>query len=140
MKKAYVALLHLYPSSHRALFAPEMSLVFERAAEEHRGRGRLAFLRFAVAEFLGILFGAGREWFVTCTRPSAREQALRAAAEQSGLPYEVVRAQQQTDLCVKHMVNAIASHDFTKARFFSEAERRSRENLRALRQKYNIAE
>src|SRR2546428_306382 len=38
------------------------------------------------------------------------------------------------------MENAIANHEFEKARFYSDEERKERENLRALREKYPLAE
>ena len=37
-------------------------------------------------------------------------------------------------------INAIASHEFEKARFYSDEERKERENLRALREKYQLDE
>jgi ATP-dependent Clp protease ATP-binding subunit ClpC len=36
------------------------------------------------------------------------------------------------------MENAIANHEFEKARFYSDEERKGRENLRQLREKYNL--
>jgi ATP-dependent Clp protease ATP-binding subunit ClpC len=36
------------------------------------------------------------------------------------------------------MENAIANHEFEKARFYSDEERKERENLRLLREKYNL--
>jgi ATP-dependent Clp protease ATP-binding subunit ClpC len=36
------------------------------------------------------------------------------------------------------MENSIASHEFEKARFYSDEERKERENLRQLREKYNL--
>ena len=36
------------------------------------------------------------------------------------------------------MENAIANHEFEKARFYSDEERKERENLRVLREKYNL--
>jgi len=41
---------------------------------------------------------------------------------------------------VHRMENAIANHEFEKARFYSDEERKERENLRLLREKYNIDE
>src|SRR5437660_11195934 len=38
------------------------------------------------------------------------------------------------------MENAIANHDFDKVRFYSDEERKERENLRALREKYHLDE
>ena len=36
------------------------------------------------------------------------------------------------------MDNAIANHEFEKARFYSDEERKERENMRQLREKYNL--
>jgi len=41
---------------------------------------------------------------------------------------------------VHRMENAIANHEFEKARFYSDEERKERENLRALREKYHLDE
>jgi len=38
------------------------------------------------------------------------------------------------------MENAIANHEFEKARFYSDEERKERENMRQLREKYNLDE
>ena len=38
------------------------------------------------------------------------------------------------------MENAIANHEFEKARFYSDEERKERENLRQLREKYHMEE
>ena len=39
---------------------------------------------------------------------------------------------------VHRMENAIANHEFEKARFYSDEERKERENMRQLREKYNL--
>jgi hypothetical protein len=61
IRRAYNALLRLYPSDHRAVFADEMLSVFEQASEESRMRGRAGLIRFAVAELSGTLMCAGAE-------------------------------------------------------------------------------
>jgi len=58
--RAYKILLRLYPSDHRAIFADEMLSVFEQSAEERRGHAGL--IRFALADLMGMLIGAGAEW------------------------------------------------------------------------------
>lgn len=55
--KAYGILLRLYPHDFRARFAAEMLITFERAAEE----------RGLVAELIGLIIGAGREWIAKLT-------------------------------------------------------------------------
>jgi hypothetical protein len=44
------------------------------------------------------------------------------------------------DFIVERMENAIANHEFEKARFYSDEERKERENLRALRAQFNFEE
>ncbi len=60
--------------------------------------------------------------------------ALRMAA----LPEEVIDVQRRIKFVVHRMENAIANHEFEKARFYSDEERKGRENLRQLRAKYNL--
>src|SRR2546425_11479547 len=67
MRRAYRALLRLYPSDFRALFAAEMLHAFDKAAEERRELGRLAFVHFALAELIGLATGAGAEWIAKLT-------------------------------------------------------------------------
>lgn len=66
----YKRLLRLYPRGHRAIFAAEMSAVYENAAAEHRRRGRMAYLRFALAEWIGLVLGAGEDWLAKFTSSS----------------------------------------------------------------------
>jgi Uma2 family endonuclease len=44
------------------------------------------------------------------------------------------------DFIVEGMERAIANHEFEKARFYSDEERKERENLRALREQFNFEE
>ena len=68
------------------------------------------------------------------------EAGSRVKLRQSSLPEEVVDIQKRIKFVVHRMENAIANHEFEKARFYSEEEQRERENLRLLHQKYNIEE
>ena len=68
------------------------------------------------------------------------EAGARVKLRQSTLPEEVVDIQKRIKFVVHRMGNAIANHEFEKARFYSEEEQRERENLRLLYQKYNIEE
>ncbi|SPF56899.1 hypothetical protein SBA4_970005 [Candidatus Sulfopaludibacter sp. SbA4] len=80
MRTAYRLLLHLYPHDFRVWFAAEMTTAFEARAGECRARGRAVFLRFAIAELIGLLKGA------------AAEKAARIAADPA------VRARSVPDL------------------------------------------
>ena len=63
-----------------------------------------------------------------------------AEAGDAGLPPEITQAQRRLQANLRRMEDAIAHHQFTRARFFSEAERREREQLRQLREKHGLAE
>jgi len=68
------------------------------------------------------------------------EAGARVKLQQSTLPEEMIDVQKRIKFVVHRMENAIASHEFEKARFYSDEERKERENLRLLREKYNIDE
>ena len=52
----------------------------------------------------------------------------------------MTEVQKRIKFIVHRMENAIANHEFEKARFYSDEERKERENLRALREKYHLDE
>jgi hypothetical protein len=145
------ALLRLYPSDYRALFALEMQNAFERAAEECRSRGRPVFVRFLIREFIGLLWGAGAEWVAKFTTDSSvRGRCFRdlrmmqlAGAYRSdregSVPDRVMDAQTRISVLIQRMVGAIANHDFPGARRYSDEERLARDELRWLQRKYGIA-
>jgi ATP-dependent Clp protease ATP-binding subunit ClpC len=68
------------------------------------------------------------------------EAGARVKLRQSSLPEEMTDVQKRIKFVVHRMENAIANHEFEKARFYSDEERKERENLRTLREKYNIDE
>ncbi|MGH9327687.1 MAG: ATP-dependent Clp protease ATP-binding subunit [Terriglobia bacterium] len=68
------------------------------------------------------------------------EAGARVKLQQSTLPEEMTDAQKRIKFVVHRMEAAIANHEFEKARFYSDEERKERENLRVLREKYNIDE
>jgi hypothetical protein len=122
-------LLRLYPKDHRELFGAEMASVLRQAAEERRREGNAAYLWFTVFEVAGLLAGA---------------VALRAAALARHRPTKPVlwmpaaSSVQETELLIQRsidcMVDAIATHQFVKARFYAEVERKLRQRLQDLTQ------
>ena len=66
------------------------------------------------------------------------EAGARVKLKQTTLPTDVSEVQKRIKFIVHRMENAIANHEFEKARFYSDEERKERENLRALRDKYNL--
>ena len=142
MRHAFRFLLLLYPRDYRTEFGSEMLNVFEQAAKDNRDAGWAPLIQFLVAELAGMIAGAGREWMAKLTRLTGRtrRQVQVLPATQSALPDEVVEARQRVDEAIKRMVEAIASHNFERARRLSDQERIERDSLRRLYAKYNIDE
>src|SRR5882724_8649348 len=68
------------------------------------------------------------------------EAGAKVKLRQATLPEELTEVQKRIKFIVHRMENAIANHEFEKARFYSDEERKERENLRALREKYHLDE
>src|SRR5271167_3716115 len=66
------------------------------------------------------------------------EAGARVKLRQTSLPDEITEVQKRIKFIVPRMENAIAAHEFEKARFYSEEERKEKENLRVLRERYKI--
>ncbi len=58
----------------------------------------------------------------------------------SKLPEDILEVQKRISFIVNRMNSAIGNHEFEKAGFYSEEERKERQNLRDLRQKHKVAE
>jgi hypothetical protein len=159
LQRAYQTLLRLYPSDYASLLGGEMLDAFEQAAEERRRQSRLAFIRFLVAEFSGLSFGAAEEWFDKLTTdPSVRGRHLPdlrmmrppgVARElwfagpsldrpDALLPAEILEVHAQISARIDRTVYAIAHHDFPGARRYSQEERHFRDELCRLRRKYDL--
>lgn len=70
-RRAYRALLRLYPYDYKERFAREMLSAFEQGEAERRLQCRPAFFRFIVVEFVDALSGAGVEWMIKWTTDRA---------------------------------------------------------------------
>ncbi|MGC4053505.1 MAG: ATP-dependent Clp protease ATP-binding subunit [Paludibaculum sp.] len=66
------------------------------------------------------------------------EAGARVKLRQTTLPPDISDIQKRVKFIVHRMETAIANHEFEKARFYSDEERKERENLRLLREKYNL--
>jgi ATP-dependent Clp protease ATP-binding subunit ClpC len=66
------------------------------------------------------------------------EAGARVKLRQTSLPEEITDVQKRIKFIVHRMENAIANHEFEKARFYSDEERKERENLRAMREKHHL--
>lgn len=61
-----------------------------------------------------------------------------AQLQQGSLPDEVVELEKRIRFIVHRMETSIANHEFEKARFYSDEERKERDNLNELREKYKL--
>jgi ATP-dependent Clp protease ATP-binding subunit ClpC len=61
-----------------------------------------------------------------------------AQLHQGKLPDEIIEVQKRIKFIVQRMESAIGNHEFEKARFYSDEERKERENLRQLRTTHKL--
>jgi ATP-dependent Clp protease ATP-binding subunit ClpC len=62
----------------------------------------------------------------------------RVKLRETVLPEEVAEVRKRIAFIVHRMDSVIANHEFEKARFYSDEERKERENLRILQEKYHL--
>ena len=122
---------------------PKMSDVFAQVAEDRHREGWIRFAAFVAGELIGLLTGAA------AAHRSARQTVLDlrmmrppgVSREDYGTALdELIAAQRLVDFNLGRMQQAIARHDFVKARFYSDEDRKARLNLRIVRRKYGVAE
>lgn len=130
-------LLRLYPKEHGELFGDEMAAVLRQASEDRRADGRWAYARFLVWEVAGLVAGAAAVW---AARFAGQRRVQPSPDAPAPLPDEIRETERQIQRSIDCMVHAIANHQFTKARFYSIAERKFRERLEKLRDRYGISE
>jgi ATP-dependent Clp protease ATP-binding subunit ClpC len=66
------------------------------------------------------------------------EAGARVKLRQAMLPEEVAEVQKRVKFITHRMETAIANHEFEKARFYSEEERKEKENLRVVRERLKL--
>ncbi len=66
------------------------------------------------------------------------EAGARVKLQQSSVPEEVTEIQKRIKFITHRMETAIANHEFEKARFYSDEERKEREKLRQVRERLNL--
>lgn len=86
---------------------------------------------------------SARKYIKTRSLPGAAvdvidEAGAAAQLQQGSLPDEIMDAQKRIRFIVQRMEAAIASHEFEKARFYSDEERKERLNLKELRNKHKL--
>ena len=142
--RIFQMLLRLYPPG-RDLLEEEMAWVFGEAAAEHRARGRWAYARFAAAEIAGLLLGCARAWMRERGADRGIDLRLMRPPEMSKTKYvtaldELITARQLVTANLARMQDAIARHEFVKARHYSDEERKARAHLQLLHRKYRIVD
>ena len=135
--RIYEFLLRLYPKDHQELFGAEMAEVLREASEGQRAIGRRAYLRFTVWEIAGLLAGAAALWAAKFAGDSHREPEAEAAPAP---PNDIVKTEQLIQRNLHCMTQAIATHQFEKARFYSKADIILRARLQKLHDRYGISE
>lgn len=138
MKRIYAAFLRLYPREYRNLFGPEVLNVFTEAAQEQRARGLIVWVCFLIRELSGALVSAAGHWVDRLFSPSRTREPQVAGAARSRLFGVAGEAEKRVNLNLKKMTDAIARHDFIAARACSFEERKAREELRKLRDRYGF--
>jgi hypothetical protein len=110
-----------------------MEAVFEQGAQDRRRLGRGAYTRFVLAELVGLVLGAIGAQF-------ARDEATLSATRfaKPDLPEEVLEAQNRVSINLNQLLFAISHHQFREARFYSDEERKAREDLSRIREKYGM--
>jgi hypothetical protein len=135
MRLLFRIFLRLYPGRHRELFGSEMEAVFEQGAHDQRLLGLLPYTRFVLKELAGVIVGAIAAQFAG----SARMEPA-APARTPDLPEEVLEAQRRVSVNLSHLLFAISHHQFREARFYSDEERKAREELCRIREKYGLGD
>ena len=110
--------------------------------------GSASFVR--VGEWLGECQAHGGIWTVKQARVAKRTTHFAIYAgdqpkeneggQDIGPAEKAAQIQKRIDFIVETMERAIANHEFEKARFYSDEERKERENLRSLREQFNLEE
>jgi ATP-dependent Clp protease ATP-binding subunit ClpC len=106
---------------------------------EHLLLGLLRKEKCFAAEFLhehGVRLTSTREEFIRAPHKySASEEFVR---ERDPLPEDVVELQNRVTLIFRSVQDAVAQHDFAKARQLSQEELLERKKLRSLYQRYGL--
>ena len=141
MSAIFRVLLYLYPRRHRELLGAEMQTVFEQSAREHRTGGPVPYVRFILIELGSLVAHAVVAQFASAIHKGyLKDRACSTSAPSQDLPDEVIEAQNRVAANLDQLLFAISHHQFVQARFYSNEERKARENLRHIREKYGIGD
>lgn len=125
LRRAYSMGLALYPVDFRAQFGAEMVTVFEQAAAQRVGPAGV--LLFFFKEMLGLVAGAARERLF--------HDGASRANDELPFPSDVAGTERYLEIVSRRLIRAIASHEFTNARYYDQQDRKARALLAELRAK-----
>jgi len=97
------------------------------------------------AEALEFAVHASASYLPERALPGKAVELLDAAGSlvkvrQGAPPDEVVEAEKRIKFVSSRLESAVANHEFEKARFYSDEERKEKENLRVLREKHHLSD
>ena len=144
MIRAYEILLRLYPRNHRVAFAREMSAVFALHLQDRRKLGWASVVTFLIAELFGVVREAAvvrlaRERAGSLDLTPMRPPEISCESYTNAID-DVLNAQKLVAFNLRQMQEALAIHAYREARFYSDEDRKAREHLRIVREKYGIPE
>jgi ATP-dependent Clp protease ATP-binding subunit ClpC len=133
-------------------FAEYFRKVFVRALNEADTLRALLARKGRLEKFHGVTYteealefaaSSSGSYLPPSSLPGKAIELLDAAGafvklRQVALPAEIADAQKGLKSLSSRLETAIANHEFEKARFYSDEERKQRENLRVLREKYHL--
>jgi hypothetical protein len=140
-------------------FAAE--LLHEQGLSPESVRDKVQHSEYPLVQGVSASIGHLRQWLAKCeadggiwiveeksvgrTRTDfaiyAGDPSKENEMDQNIAPAEkLVQIQRRIDFITEKMERAIASHEFEKARFYSDEERKERENVRLLREQFNLEE
>ena len=100
-------------------------------------------VRFVLVELGGLILHAVIAQFFNITHKGYLENRASfstTSGPPDDLPEEVFQAQNRVAVSLDQLLFAISHHQYVQARFHSNEERKARENLRQMREKYGIGD
>jgi hypothetical protein len=128
----YRALLRLYPAEYQDTFGPEMTQVFLEASASLKKRKPHDLTLFTIREYLGLFRGALMERASKSTQQDRYMKGLSPVRPRPEGQDEIAEVRSRLEALLSSMEAAIAHHDFSKARFYSDEERIARLHLQRL--------
>ncbi len=139
----YDAILHKHP-----WFAKDTRMVAVSRFNESETLAAISGLKERFEKYHAVFYSAGALEAAAHHCAGRLDKAVdvldiagtRVKLRQSSLPPEMIEAQKRIRFIAHRMENAIATHEFEKAKFYANEERKETEGLRALHEKYKIDE